>query len=333
MRGNHPGQMGKVALLAALLAAAGGSMAAAGAAADPAPARLAFLPHWIPQAQFAGYYLALEKDFYRQAGLEVAILEGGPRKPVEKALGSGEAVIASHFLSSALKLRDEGIPLVHLAQISQRSALLLVARKARGIASVQDLEGKTVSVWPSFSVQPQALFRKYNLRVSTVTQGSSPALFLNGAVDAASAMWYNEYHLILNSGIDAEEMTLVFYDQHGLNFPEDCLLCLAETWRTRPGECRKFVAASLAGWRYAAAHREEALQVVMRRTGQARTGTNRAHQRWMLDRMCDLIQPPPGAAMGELPAPAYENVARELRDTGEIRTAPTFKEFHVAAHP
>ena len=308
----------------------------AGVAAENGPPlpKVVFLPHWIPQAQFAGYYLAAERGLYRQHGLDVVILEGGPRKPVGKLMTSGEATFASHFLTTALKLREEGVPLVHLAQITQRSALMLVAHKSHGIHSVQDLEGKKVSVWPDFAVQPNALFRKYNLHVRTITQGPTINLFMRGGVDAASAMWYNEYHLFLNSGLDEADVTLFFFDQHGLNFPEDCIVCLGETWRTQPGLCREFVQATLEGWEYAQRHRDEALRVVMKRTEEARTGTNRSHERWMLDRMCELIQPaPPATAMGELSREAYERVASELKKGGQLGAAPAFQEFHVPPHP
>jgi len=278
--------------------------------------------------------MAAEKGLYRQHGLEVVILDGGPRRPADKLLVSGEATFASHFLSSALKLRDEGIPLVHLAQITQRSALMLVAHKSHGISSVQDLDGKKVSLWRDFSVQPRALFRKYNLRVNTITQGPTMNLFMRGGVDAASAMWYNEYHLILNCGLNEDEVTLIFYDQHDLNFPEDCILCLADTWRTKPDICRKFVQASLEGWQYVLNHPDESLRVVMQRAEKARTGTNRSHQRWMLDRMRDLIQPvKPATALGELSREAYERMVGQLAAGGEIKVAPRFEDFHVPLHP
>jgi NitT/TauT family transport system substrate-binding protein len=296
--------------------------------------RVVFLPHWIPQAQFAGYYLALERGFYRQHGLDVVVLDGGPRKPVGKLLVSGAATFASHFLSAALRLRDEGVPLVHLAQITQRSALMLVALKSHGIRSVQDLDGKKVSVWSDFTAQPNALFRKYHLHVRTITQGPTINLFMRGGVDAASAMWYNEYHLFLNSGLNEDEVTLIFYDQYGLNFPEDCIVCLRETWRTRPEVCRRFVQATLEGWEYVMNHREEALRVVMQRTERARTGTNRSHQRWMLDRMCELIQPvKPGGALGGLSPEVYGFVVRELKRSGQLQAPPDFKDFHVQVSP
>ena len=304
-------------------------------AQEPAPlTKVTFLPHWIAQAQFAGYYMAEAKGFYRRQGLEVTILDGGPRQPVARLLASGEATFASHFLSSALTLWNEKLPLVHLAQITQRSALMLVAHKSHGIESVKDLDGKTVSLWADFAVQPRALFSKYNLRVRTVTQGPTINLFMRGGVDAVSAMWYNEYHLFLNSGMNEEEVTLIFYDQHGLNFPEDAIYCLAGTWRARPEVCRRFVQATLEGWQYVAGHREETLNLVMQRVDQARTGTNRAHQRWMLDRMCELIRPvSPATRLGELPRETYARVVGELKNSGDIKSAPAFEEFHVPITP
>lgn len=305
------------------------------AAGEDAPRpKVVFLPHWIPQAQFAGFYLAAEQGFYRRHGLEVEILDGGPRKPVDKGLVSGEATFATHFLSSALKLRDEGLPLVHLGQITQRSALMLVAHKSHGIQSVKDLDGKKVSLWPAFSVQPRALFRKHNLTVQTIPQGPTINVFMRGGVDAASAMWYNEYHLYLNSGLNEDEVTLIFFDQQDLNFPEDCVVCLAETWRAKPELCRQFMAATLEGWQYVLSHPDEALRVVMRRTEQAHTGTNRSHQRWMLERLCELIRPLKSAtALGELAREDYERVVRELQTSGEIKAAPAFEDFHAPLHP
>lgn len=312
-----------------------GSLHWAAAAQDAAPmTKVTYLPHWIPQAQFAGYYMAAEKGFYRQHGLDVTILDGGPRKPVRKALVTGEATFGSHFLSSALKMRDDGVPLVHLAQITQRSALMIVAHKSHGVHSVKDLDGKKMTLWEDFTTQPEALFRKYNLRVKTITQGPTINLFMRGGVDASSAMLYNEYHLFLNSGLDEDEVTVITYDKHDLDFPEDSVLCLAETWRTKPDVCRAFVRATLEGWQYVLSHREESLRVVMQRTEQARTGTNRSHQRWMLERMCELIQPvPPATEMGVLSREAYDRVVRELKKGGQIKSAPAFEEFHVPLHP
>jgi NitT/TauT family transport system substrate-binding protein len=211
---------------------------------------------------------------------------------------------------------------------------MLVAHKSHGIETVKDLNGKKVSVWPAFSAQPAALFRKNNIEVRIITQGPTINLFMRGGVDAASAMWYNEYHLFLESGLNEEEVAVFFYDRNGLNFPEDALICLQDTWRTNPQVCQRFVRASLAGWEYACNHHEETLALVMKRTDQVRTGTNGAHQRWMLKCMCELIKPVrPGVVIGGLSREDFDHMTEELKYAGEIKAAPKYEDVHVPIAP
>ncbi|MFO7802027.1 MAG: ABC transporter substrate-binding protein, partial [Desulfovermiculus sp.] len=127
--------------------------------------KVCFIPQWSPQAQFAGYYAAKDMGFYAERGLEVEILPGGTNNPSGPALAAGEAEFASMFLSRGIILRSQGEPVVNVGQIVQRSGLMLVARKDSGIVAPQDLEGKTVSLWPEFEAQPQAFFHKFDLEV------------------------------------------------------------------------------------------------------------------------------------------------------------------------
>lgn len=301
-----------------------------GAAYEPASESLVFIPHWIPQAQFAGYYMAVEKGIYQKHGVEVTMLRGGPDNPSIDALASGKAQFALSFLSVALEARDKGVPLINLSQIVQRSALMLVAHKSSGITSPKDFDGKTVSIWSGFEIQPLALFRKFDVHPTVLPQSSTLNLFLRGGVDAASAMWYNEYHLLLNAGLDESELTVITYDDYGLNIPEDGLYCLEDTWQKHPEMCSEFVAASLEGWQYAFDHMDEALAVVMTRVEEAKTGTNRAHQRWMLNRMRDIILPPGREAdFGQLRPEDYETAVRELTTAGAITQALPLEKFRV----
>ena len=303
------------------------ALAAPAAAADAKPTVL--VPQWEPQAQFAGYYVAVEKGFYARYGLAVTVLRGGPDQPIGRLLQEGQADFATTFLTSALEKRSrDGLPLVNIAQMGQRSSLLLVAHKSSGIRSPADLRGKTVSLWPDFAVQPKALFRKFGVEPRVLTQGATINLFLRGAVDAASGMWYNEYHMLINSGLEEQDLTVFFYDQFGLNFPEDGIYCLAPTLKQDPDRCRRFVQASIAGWQYAFQHPEEALDIVMQRVTAANRPTNRVHQRWMLNRMKDLMQPPGALPFGTLTEADYLRVARELQDAGQINTIPAWNEFY-----
>src|SRR5690606_7709314 len=138
-------------------------------------------------------------------------------------------------------------------------------------------------------------------------------LFLRGGIDVASAMWFNEYHTILNSGIDPEELNVIFLRDEGMNFPEDGIYAMARTIRRDPALATAFVAASLEGWRYAFDHPGEALDIVIKHMREAHLPANRMHQKWMLERMRDLMMPvDPRGAFGYLMAQDYEAVGRAM---------------------
>jgi NitT/TauT family transport system substrate-binding protein len=298
--------------------------------ADNVLKKASFCPQWIPQAQFAGYMVALEKGFYREAGLDLNILVGGPERPAFAALESGEATFCTDWLSSGIEKRASGLPIVNLAQISQRSALILVAKKKSGIEKAQDLNGKNIGLWSGqFELQPKVFFEKYGLKVNIIPNYTSVSLFLKGGVDAMSAMWYNEYHLILNSGLNPEDLTIFFFSRLGLNFPEDGIYCMEETLRKDPKLCEAFVQASIKGWLYAFENQGEAVNIVMKHAKAAHTGTNKAHQRWMLARMKELIVPEGETGnIGKLYLADFALVSDILKDSRLIHRVPQFDDFY-----
>lgn len=293
--------------------------------------KVSFIPQWVPQAQFAGYYVAQEKGLYRQHHLEVGLLRGGPDWPPSELLRQGRADFGTMFLTTGISQRSRGVKLLNIAQIVQRSALMLVAKKSSGIRTPEDINGKKVGLWgEDFQGQPRAFFRRYGLTVQPIPQSATLNLFLRGGVDLASAMWYNEYHLLLNAGLDPDELTTFRFSDHGMNFPEDGIYCLEEAVRSRPETCRDFVQASIAGWKHAFAHPDEALDIVMRYVTAANVPTDRVHQKWMLERMRDIILPPGfKEPMGTLKEAAYERVAAELKKDGIIKDIPPFSQFYV----
>lgn len=299
-------------------------------AAETTLKKTSFIPHWSPQAQFAGYYVAYEKGFYKKRGIDLTILQGGPDRPSSQFLTKGKTDFATMWLSTALRLAANGQEIINIAQTIQRSALMLVAKKSSNIKTPQDINGKKVSLWgEDFQIQPKAFFKRYNLEVKIVPQSFSVNLFLRGGVDVASAMWYNEYHTIINSGLNPDELTTFLFHEHGLNFPEDGIYTLKKTFKKDPSLASAFVRSSIAGWDYAFSHPEEALDILLKYISQARIPANRVHQKWMLSRMKDLIVPPDGSLIGILRPRDYERVDYELKENDWVKRTPGYYSFFV----
>ncbi|HCJ66312.1 MAG TPA: ABC transporter substrate-binding protein [Elusimicrobia bacterium] len=294
--------------------------------------KTSLLPLWEPQAQFAGYYVAYEKGIYKKYGLDVTIIKGGPDYPPDQWLEKGKVDFAIMWLSAGIQQRFSGVRILNVGQIIQRSALMLVAKKSSGIKSPKDIDGKKVSLWDGLlRLQPIAFFNKYGLKVKIIPQSYSVNLFLRGGVDVVSAMWYNEYHTILSSGINEDELVGFFFDKHELNFPEDGIYTLEKTFQKDPALSLSFVKASIEGWKYAFEHPDEALDIVLKYMRIAGIPANRVHQKWMLDRMKDIILTDNDyTGIGILKQSDYDRVASELKKNSLVKNIPNFEEFFVS---
>jgi NitT/TauT family transport system substrate-binding protein len=302
----------------------------AGASEKPLK-KVSFLPQWSPQAQFAGYYVAYVKGFYKNHGIDLTLIQGGPDRPPSVFLINGKTDFATSWLSTGVRWRAGGHKVINIGQIMQRSALMLIAKKSHHITKPRDIDGKKVSLWgDEFQIQPRAFFKKYHLNVKVIPQSFSVNLFLRDGVDVASAMWYNEYHTIINSGLNPEELTTFFFHEHGLNFPEDGIYTLEETFKKDPSISCAFVKASIEGWVYAFDHPEETLDIVLRFIEQAKVPANRMHQKWMLNRMKDLITPPDyRGRIGILQPTDYQRVASELKKSVLIERIADYRSFFI----
>jgi NitT/TauT family transport system substrate-binding protein len=163
-----------------------------------------------------------------------------------------------------------------------------------------------------------------------IPQSFSTNLFLRGGVDVVSAMWYNEYHTILNSGLNPDELTIFFFHEHGLNFPEDGIYTLEETFKKDPALVCAFRKASIEGWLYAFSHPNETLDILLKYMSQAKIPVNRTHQKWMLDRMKDLLLPlDQSVPIGILEPSEYQRVVYELKESGLVKRIPDYHSFFV----
>ncbi|MFA6164023.1 MAG: ABC transporter substrate-binding protein [Methylobacter sp.] len=287
------------------------------------------MPMWSPQAQFAGYYMALDKGIYARHGIDLKILRAGPGCSPAEALEKGTADFAILWLTTALQHRSTGTELVNLAQILQRSSMMLISKKTAGIKTIDDMDGKKVGMWEGYvSIPLRTLFAEHRIKVREVRQSHTVNLFLRGGIDVTSAMWFNEYHTILNSGIDPEELNVIFLRDQGMNFLEDGIYTMEKTLHKDPALAAAFVNASLEGWRYAFDHPDEALDIVIKHMREAHLPANRMHQKWMLERMRDLMKPVnPQGTLGDLMLHDYEAVGRTMQKNGLIRSYPDYNDF------
>lgn len=289
----------------------------------------AMILQWVPQSQFAGYYVAEERGFYREAGVDLTLIQGGPARSEIEYLHSGRAQFATMFLTGALTFRDEGYPLVHVSQLLQHATTMVVGWKDEGIRTVEDLDGRRVSLWGAdFRAPYLALFAIHGVQPKVIPQYYSINLFLRKGVAATAAMHYNEYHTLYQSGVDTSNVSTFFLREYGLNLPEDGIYCLERTWLEQPDVCRAVAAGSWRGWRWAYENREATLDIVMRQVREAHVPTNRAHMAWMLDVVLQAIFPEGDPTIeGELSREAYENAVELLTRFDVISSPPDYGTF------
>ena len=154
------------------------------------------------------------------------------------------------------------------------------------------MQNKKVGIWNGdYKIQPLTFFNKNKINVILISQGSTLNLFLTNGVQVTSAMWYNEYHTIINSGINPDEMNTFFYADYGLNFPEDGIYCFEKDFLNDPQLYINFINATNEGWEYAFNNEDYITDLMIKRMKELNIPANRSHQLWMLKRMKDLIFP------------------------------------------
>lgn len=291
--------------------------------------KLTFTPHWLPQAQFAGYYVALAKGFYQEEGIDVEIKHPSASVMATEALKNGDADLISLFLITAIDNYNAASPWVNVYQLSQNSALMFVTKKKNGISKLSQFDGKRIGIWESgFGEVPKTLMRESNHKVTWVPILSTANLFMADGIDAMTVMWYNEYDQLYNYGLDKDEMNTFFMSDYGFNIPEDGIYCLQVTYDNRKEDITKFTKATERGWAYAAEHKDEALQFVLAQMQEAHIPCNLAHQSWMLDCVLQLTEPgEKNVVKGELAEADFIKAKQILSGQGKSVSSFSFDDF------
>ena len=229
---------------------------------------------WVTQAQFAGYYVAKDKGFYEEAGLDVTINPGGPDIAPPQVIAGGGADVIVDWMPSALASREKGVPLVNIAQPFKRSGMMLTCRKDTGITKRRaDFKGKTLGVWFFGNEYP---FLSWMAKLGITTDGSADGVkvlkqgfnvdpLLQKQADCISTMTYNEYWQVIDAGIKPEDLVVFKYEDQGVATLEDGLYVLEASSRTRPSSTSmaRFVEASMKGWDWARENPDEAAAIVL----------------------------------------------------------------------
>lgn len=242
--------------------------------------KLVFTPQWSAQAQFAGYYVALEKGFYKQAGIDVEIVHPSVTQSAISRIRNNESQATTLQLAQAMDIIDNGIPLVNILQTSMNNALVIVSRRNKNPLTQK---GAKVGIWNAgFGQIAICMSIKEGLDYQWIPFASNINLFVSGAIDATLAMSYNEYYQLVQSGFIPTKDNVYRFCDHGYNVQEDGVYMARDYYLKHREQARRFAAASKKGWEWAAAHPEETLDIVMRYVQKEHIATNRVLQQLML---------------------------------------------------
>jgi NitT/TauT family transport system substrate-binding protein len=305
-----------------------------GDAGDLTPVKLQL--QWLPQGQFAGYFAAKELGYFEEEGLDVEIIPSGGDIVPQDALANGDVDYAIAWVPKVLGSIEQGANLTDIAQIFQRSGTLQVSWADSGIDSVADFEGKKIGSW-GFGNEWEifAAMAAEGLDATTVqiiTQDFNMNAFLQGDIDAAQAMTYNEYAQLLETAnpetgelYQPEDFNVISYEETAGAMLQDAIW--ADTERLESDEEYQettvaFLKAVIKGWVYAAENPEEASEITIAEG----SGWGPSHELWMVNETNKLIWPSPNG-IGVMDEAAWEaTVAGALSAVNESGASPITEE-------
>jgi NitT/TauT family transport system substrate-binding protein len=306
-----------------------------GAAPALAADQLTLQLKWVAQAQFAGYYVALAKGFYKANGLDVTIKPGGPDVNPDQVLAGGGADVVIDWMPSALAGREKGLDIVNIAQVFQHSGMELTCRTDSGIKTPEDFKGKTLGVWFSGNEYP---FLSWMAKLGYSTDGDHPDVtvlkqgfnvdpLLQKQAACISTMTYNEYWQLIEAGMKPSQLIVFKYQLEGVATLEDGLYVKGSELRNPAmvNRLARFLKASKEGWDYADTHQAEAVKILLAADTAGVLTTQ--HQTTMMREVAKLV--PATGEWGYLEPAAYQQTVSELLST---KSTPVISKQPVGAY-
>ena len=271
---------------------------------------------WVTQGQFAGYYVAKDKGFYEEEGLNVTVKPGGPDIAPPQVIAGGGADVIIEWMPAALAAREKGVALVNIAQPFKRSGMMLTCRKETGISSPEDFKGKTLGVWffgnefPFLSWMSQLGIPTEggDAGVEVLKQGFNVDPLIQKQADCVSTMTYNEYWQVIDAGFSPDDLVVFNYTDQGVATLEDGIYTTDENLAdpAMADKIARFVKAAMKGWSYACENQQEAAEIVLE--NDASGAQTEKHQVRMVGEICKLID----GSDGTLDIAAAETTVKTL---------------------
>ena len=275
---------------------------------------------WVTQAQFAGYYVAQAKGYYKDADLDVTILPGGPDIAPPQVITGGGADVIVDWMPSALAAREKGVPLVNISQPFKKSGLELTCRAETGIKKPIDLKNRTVGVWFSGNEYPfLSWMSKLKIKtdgspggVKMLKQGFNVDPLIQKQADCISTMTYNEYWQVIDAGYKPNQLVVFKYEDEGVATLEDGLYVLEGKLADGNfvNRMAKFVKASMKGWDYARKNVDDATKIVL--AADTTGAQTEKHQKRMMGEIAKLLD----TGDGKLNPADYDRTVSELLSGG-----------------
>jgi NitT/TauT family transport system substrate-binding protein len=298
----------------------GAALALAATLPATAQERVTLQLKWVTQAQFAGYYVAKDKGFYKAEGIDITIKPGGPDIAPPQVIAGGGADVIIEWMPAALAAREKGVPLVNIAQPFKRSGMMLTCRKDAGVATPADFKDKTLGVWFFGNEYPfMAWMAKLGLKtdgsaggVKVIKQGFNVDPIIQKQAACVSTMTYNEYWQVIDAGLKPDDLAVFNYTDQGVSTMEDGLYALESRLSDPAYAARmaKFVKASMKGWDYARANPDEAAKIVL--DNDASGAQKEAHQKRMMGEINKLT----AGSNGKLDPADFERTVTTLLGAG-----------------
>jgi NitT/TauT family transport system substrate-binding protein len=295
---------------------------------------------WFTQAQFAGYYAAKAKGYYKAAGLDVTIKPGGTNIIPEQVVAGGQAQFGIDWLSSLMLTRAQGVDIVSIGQVFNRSGLTLLTWKDTGLDSIAKLKDKKVANWLGGNeFEVFAALAKYgmdpahNNGVKIVQEPFTMDFFMKRQANAASAMTYNELAQVLETKnprtgklTTLNDLNVISMQSVGTSMLEDNVFTTG-SWIKSPANqaiAKKFLAASFKGWAYCRDNLTSCVNIVLA-NGPA---LPRGHQTWQMNEINALIWPAP-KGIGIMDPAAFARSAKIVKTYGKLSTLPGHEAYRT----